>query len=83
METFWDWITVMIFAGLVTLLIQRSQEEEPRDKLWQYAPPSIGCAVANYAGNEGQPLIAAALLVAIAYYIYEVLKVRLPSRKDP
>lgn len=82
METVWDWITVMIFAGLVTLLIQRSQEEEPRDKLWQYAPPAIGCGVANYAGNEGYPVIAAALLLAIGYYVYAVLKVRLPGRKD-
>ncbi|MEE4538494.1 MAG: XrtV sorting system accessory protein [Erythrobacter sp.] len=83
METVWDWITVMIFAGLVTLLIQRSQEEVPRDRLWQYAPPAIGCAVANYAGNEGYPLIAVALLAAIAYYVYAVLKVRLPSSNDP
>lgn len=81
METFWDWITVFIFAGLATLLIQRSQAEVPSDKLWQYAPPAIGCAVANYVGNEGQHLAAGAILVAIAVYIYQVLKVRLPNQR--
>ena len=82
METAWDWITVFIFAGLATLLIQRSQEEEPRDSLWQYAPPAIGCALANYVGNEGMTAIAIAILVAIAFYIYKVLDVRLPTRRN-
>lgn len=39
METYWDWLTVIAFAGLVTLLLQRSSEEHPQDELWQYAPP--------------------------------------------
>lgn len=81
METLWDWVTVFIFAGLATLLIQRSQEEVPRDSLWQYIPPAVGCAVANYVGNEGYDVAAAALVVAILVYIYQVLKVRLPTGK--
>ena len=79
METVWDWLTVFAFAGLVTLLIQRSQEEEPRDHLWQYAPPTVGCAVANYLGNEGFGIIAGVLLMAIAIYVWKVLKVNLPN----
>lgn len=80
METVWDWVTVFGFAGLVTLLLQRSSEEEPRDELWQYGPPAVGFAVANYLGNEGQPWIAGALLVAVAAYIIKVLKVSWPGR---
>ena len=81
METVWDWLTVFAFAGLVTLLLQRSSEEEPRDKLWQYAPPALGCAVANHFGNEGQPVLAALILAAAIIYIFTILKVRLPWGK--
>lgn len=79
METVWDWITVIAFSGLVTLLLQRSSEDEPSDKLWQYLPPAIGCAVANYLGNEGQHWLAGALLFAVIVYIHKILKVRLPK----
>ena len=72
---------MFIFAGLATLLIHRSQEETPRDSLWQYFPPAVGCAVANYAGNEGYPVIAGAIILGIVIYIHKVLKVDLPGRK--
>lgn len=65
------------FAGLVTLMLQRSSEAEPRDKLWQYLPPAIGFAVVNYAGNHDQPLLAAVLFVGAVVYIFKVLKVSL------
>lgn len=74
METIWDWMTVFAFAGLVTLMLQRSMMDEPSDTLWQYAPPAIGCAVVNYLGNEGYELIAAALMAAVIFYVFKVLK---------
>jgi hypothetical protein len=80
-ETFWDWITVFAFAGLATLLLQRSAEEEPRDQLWQYAPPAVGCAVVNYIGNEGYHFPAAVLFGAVIVYIFKVLKVPVPFLK--
>ena len=53
METVYDWVTVAIFAGLVVLFLQRSSAEtEPRDSIWQYLAAAIGCAVANYLGNN-------------------------------
>ena len=76
METIWDWVTIFGFAGLVTLLLQRSSEDEPRDKLWQYAPPAIACAVANQVGNADYHLAAAAILIAAGVYVYYVLGVR-------
>ena len=51
METPYDWVTVMAFAVLIVLFLQRSQGE-PRDHLWQYLVASVGCAVTNYLGNE-------------------------------
>lgn len=80
-ETFWDWLTVFTFAGLATLLLQRSAEEEPRDHLWQYAPPAVGCALVNFLGNEGYSTPAAVLFVAVVFYIFKVLNVQLPFAK--
>lgn len=74
METVYDWVTVAIFAALVVLLLQRSSEDEPRDKLYHYAPPSIGCALANYLGNEGYEVAAYVLIAAIVGYIIFFLK---------
>ena len=80
-ETAWDWITVFTFAGLATLLLQRSAEEEPRDHLWQYAPPAVGCALVNYVGNEGYHAPAAVIFVAVVAYIFKVLNVPIPFVK--
>lgn len=81
METFWDWLTVFAFAGLVTLFLQRSTEEEPTDKLWQYLPPAAGCALVNYLGNDGRHMMAAILFAGVLAFIVVVLKVRLPSMR--
>jgi len=73
-ETVWDWVSVGIFAGLVVLFLQRSIADEPSDRVIDYLPPAVGCALGNYAGNEGQPLIAAAVLALVVGYIWFVLK---------
>lgn len=76
METPFDWLTLMVFTGLVVLLLQRSSQEDPGDKLWQYAPPAIGCAVVNWLGNEGYVLPAVLGLVLVVAYIFYVLRPR-------
>ena len=77
MDTVFDWMTLVVFTGLVVLLLQRSAQDDPPDKLWQYAPPAIGCAVVNYLGNAGYDVVAVAGLVAILAYIYYVLRPRI------
>ncbi|MGL4543199.1 MAG: XrtV sorting system accessory protein [Polymorphobacter sp.] len=52
MQTVYDWGTMIVFAGLIVLFLQRSQGE-PRDYLWQYLVAAVGCAGTNYLGNEG------------------------------
>ncbi len=74
MKTIFDLVTLAIFAGLVVLFLQRSTEEAPRDHMYQYAPPCLGCAVANYVGNQGHALIAWGLIVAVVAYVFFVLK---------
>ena len=79
METVWDWLTIFIFAGLVTLLLQRSSEDRPKDKLWQYLPAALACAFANYLGNHGVAWAAVTILIGLVVYVFIVLKVRLPK----
>lgn len=78
METIWDWLTVFAFAGLVTLMLNRSSEEVPRDRLIEYLPAAGGCAVINYLGNEGMVLYAVLLSIATIAYVFVVLKPQLP-----
>lgn len=87
METVYDWLTVMLFAALIVLFLQRSSsEDEPRDSIWQYLVASAGCALVNWVGNDKQGMISAAigdtgrnalaiaLLVAVLAYVHLVLK---------
>lgn len=81
MKTIYDLLTMAIFAGLVVLFLQRSTAPEPRDHMYQYAPPAIGCAVANYIGNQAVSrsdtmlgVIAVVIMLAVVGYILYVLK---------
>jgi hypothetical protein len=75
METVYDWITVVIFGGLSVLFLHRSsQQEEPQDKIIHYLPPAVGCALANYVGNQGEGLLSFAIVVAVLVYVALVLK---------
>jgi hypothetical protein len=74
METVYDWVTVAIFAGLIVLFLQRSTDEEARDSLWQYLVASVGCALANYLGNEGYHVVAVLTIAATLAYTFLVLR---------
>lgn len=68
-------MTVGIFGGLVVLFLHRSVgDREPTDSILHYMPPAIGCAIANYVGNQGQGPISALIVVAVLIYIVLVLK---------
>ena len=80
METPYDWSTVIVFAGLIVLFLQRSQGVA-RDHLWQYLVAALGCAATNYAGNEAIKLDNAtyhlgAIVVGLATlaFIWTVLR---------
>lgn len=74
MQTVYDWLTLAIFAGLIVLFLQRSSAHEPKDKMYHYVPAALGCALANYLGNAGQDILAMLMIVAIAAYVWFVLK---------
>lgn len=74
-ETVYDWITVAIFGGLVVLFLHRSvQPGEPQDTILHYLPPAVGCAVANWFGNEGQGLVSFLIVLGVLIYVALVLK---------
>ena len=73
MQTIYDWTTMIVFAGLVVLFLQRSQGEA-RDQLWHYLIAALGCAATNYVGNAGYHLVAAAMLAATLVFIFMVLR---------
>jgi hypothetical protein len=72
--TVYDLVTVALFAGLAILFLQRSSSPEPKDRIVHYAPPAIGCALANWLGNNGQDVIAVLVLAAVVVYTFFVLK---------
>ena len=75
METIFDWITVVLFAGLIVLFLNRSMSSgSSRDPIWHYAPPAIGCALANYFGNHEQTAFGFAIVAAVIGYTVYVLK---------
>lgn len=82
MQTPYDWITIAIFAGLIVIFLQRSVAEgEAQDSIMSYLPPSIGCAICNYAGNQAIEresvllhIVAMLGIAAVLAFIYVVLK---------
>ena len=81
LETVYDWITIAIFAGLVVLFLQRSSAANPVDSIWQYLGAAVGCALANWFGNEAiagagalYHAAAVATILGTLAYIYVVLK---------
>ena len=70
MQTIFDWVTMAVFSGLVVLFLNRSMApEEKQDNIYHYAPPALGCAIANYLGNHDQRMVAIAIIIAAVGYI--------------
>jgi hypothetical protein len=81
MSTIYDLVTLILFAGLAILFLQRSVDPEPsNDKMYYYLPPALGCALANWLGNHHQDLAAIVVILAVVGYVLQVLK---PFRRKP
>jgi hypothetical protein len=72
-KSIYDLITLILFAGLAILYLQRSIEQA-RDRTIHYLPPAIGCAAANWLGDHDQPLLAGLVIIAGLVYTWYVLK---------
>jgi hypothetical protein len=75
MQTIYDWATMAVFCVIAVLFIQRSIGPEIEgDRMVNYLPPTIGCAVANYFGNKDSHVVAILLLAVTVVYVVKVLK---------
>jgi hypothetical protein len=76
MQSVYDWVSLGIFAGLVVLFLQRStsDREEKDASLLYYLGAGIGCAVANYFGNQGEDAVAILIIAATIAFIIFYLK---------
>ena len=75
MQSIWDWLSLALFAGLAVLYLQRSMEEQRRqDRVTDYFPPAVACAVANYLGNHHYSFFAVLLLIGAIAHIFFILK---------
>jgi len=76
LSTVYDWVSLAIFAGLVVLFLQRSTGEsaEKDASLLYYLGAGVGCAAANYFGNEGQHVVAITLIIATIGFVIYFLK---------
>ena len=76
MDTIYDWASLAIFAGLIVLFLQRSTSEHTGNDapLLYYLGAGVGCAVANYFGDQGQHVIAILLLTATLAFVIACLK---------
>jgi hypothetical protein len=74
-STIYDLVTIVLFAGLAILFLQRSVgPPSERDRIYHYAPPAVGCAAANWLGNQHYDVAAIAVIVASVAYAVIVLK---------
>lgn len=75
MKTIFDLVSVALFAGLAILYLQRSAAEEP-DKipLWRYAAAAVGCAAADYLGNNGFAVASGVIFVIVIGFSIIMLK---------
>lgn len=72
-KTIYDFITLGLFAGLAILFLQRSTEQA-RDRMIDYLPPAVGLALANWLGNNDQPIWAIVVIALGIGYTIVVLK---------
>ena len=75
MHTPFDVVSLILFAGLAVLFLQRSSSREPDPvPLWRYALAAAGCAAGDILGNHGQNVIGWADLVATVGFAAILLK---------
>jgi hypothetical protein len=75
MQTVYDWTSLGLFAVIAWVYLQRSINR-PRfsDPVIRYLPPTLGCVLGNWLGNQGYSLGAVSILIASAFYTVIILR---------
>ena len=81
MKSMFDVVSLILFAGVALLFLQRSAAAEQDDiPLWRYAVSAAGCAAGDLAGNDGLPIEAwVAFAVTAAFSLIMLKPFRRPS----
>jgi hypothetical protein len=75
MKTVYDLVSMIAFAGLAILYLQRSASSSPDPvALWKYAAAAFGCALADYFGDHGMALASIATFIALGVFSAAMLK---------
>jgi len=75
MTTIFDWLTVALFAGLITHFLAFSVRSDVRDIAFgHYLLLSVACACANWLGNHGWGWLAILLLLTGGAYAFRYLR---------
>ena len=81
MKSPYDIVSLIMFAGIAILFLQRSASRE-RDPIaiWKYGVAAAGCAIGDIAGNAGLPIPA--ILIFLAALIFSVVILK-PFARSP
>jgi len=75
MKTIYDLVSIIAFAGLAILYLQRSASSSPDPvALWKYAAAAFGCALADYFGDHGMAVASILTFAALAVFSAAMLK---------
>ena len=75
MKSIYDIVSLIIFAGVALLFLQRSAASDPDPvPLWRYGVAAAGCAAGDVLGNNDQKIAAIAVLIATAVFSVIMLK---------
>jgi len=75
MKNIYDLISIIAFAGLAILYLQRSASPSPDTvALWKYAVAAVGCALADYFGDHGMVIASIVTFIALALFAFAMLK---------
>jgi len=71
MSTVYDWVTVLIFIGLLALYFLRQDREDV--PLARYLIAATGCALANFLGNDNYHIGAIGIIAATLYFTWHFI----------
>ncbi len=79
MVTLYDWITIIVFCAVALTFLNRSiLPPDRQDNPLSYIPPAVGCALANWLGNEGHiagfVIVLAASVVCFWHFVSPLRK---------
>ncbi len=75
MKSIYDVVSMIMFAGVALLFLQRSAASEPDPvPLWRYGVAAAGCAAGDIMGNNNLHIAAVATLIATVAFGVTMLK---------